>query len=391
MIPGERREPAARSRRTSIPGALGRTISSAAAAPAAMRRKLFSGGARIVFGLLVFSILVTAILLRPPKWLSDFDQSFYLTIAYDLAHHGVFSNGMFDAVDSTVATPPPGTFFAPLYPWLIVGAAKIDDRFAAAVDCSVEANHKVRDGAECEVYARPMHLLHAAFLALGVLAIALAAELIFSSSAVFWLAGILATLALLPDADLFSFVMTESISFSLYSIAALALVLALKAPRIRNVVLAGGLFGLLCLTRASFVVLAPLGVGLIVVNGRWLSPAPWRSIFEPGARVRARMAVGRRAVDRSQRRLGRKVGADGGIRLRHADRAFRFRRHERAGIPAGIPVLPAGDRRARGRPGVRPRGHGKVRLLHAEQLFPRRPFASRQAGRGSRPARSADQ
>jgi hypothetical protein len=279
MIPGERREPAARSGKTSIPGALGRTISSPAAAPAAMRRKLFSGAARIVFGLLVFSILVTAILLRPPKWLSDFDQSFYLTIAYDLAHHGVFSNGMFDAVDSTVATPPPGTFFAPLYPWLIVGAAKIDDRFAAAVDCSVEANHKVRDGAECEVYARPMHLLHAAFLALGVLAIALAAELIFSSSAVFWLAGILATLALLPDADLFSFVMTESISFLLYSIAALALVLALKAPRIRNVVLAGGLFGLLCLTRASFVVLAPLGVGLIVVNGRWLSPAPWRSIL----------------------------------------------------------------------------------------------------------------
>ena len=47
-----------------------------------------------------------------------------------------------------------------------------------------------------------MHIMHAAFLTLGVLAIALAAELIFTSSAVFWLAGSLATLALLPDAPI---------------------------------------------------------------------------------------------------------------------------------------------------------------------------------------------
>ena len=70
-------------------------------------------------------------------------------------------------------------------------------------------------------------------LTLGVLAIALAAEIIFASGAVFWLAGILATVALLPDADLFSFVMTESVTFSLYSLAAFALVLALQAPRRR--------------------------------------------------------------------------------------------------------------------------------------------------------------
>ena len=66
-----------------------------------------------------------------------------------------------------------------------------------------------------------MHIMHAALLAIGVLAIALAAEMIFASTMTFWLAGILATLALLADADLFSFVMTESITFSLYSLAAL--------------------------------------------------------------------------------------------------------------------------------------------------------------------------
>ncbi len=54
-----------------------------------------------------------------------------------------------------------------------------------------------------------MQLIHAALLAVGVLAIAFAAEIILASSPAFWLAGVLATIALLPDADLFAFVMTR--------------------------------------------------------------------------------------------------------------------------------------------------------------------------------------
>jgi hypothetical protein len=238
--------------------------------------RLFDCGARVVFGLIVFAVLATAILLQPPKWLMDFDQSFYLTVAHDLDHYGVFSNGVFDQVNSSVSTPPPGKFFGPVYPWLVLAAMKVDARFAEAVDCAVAANEKIRDGTECEVYAAPMHLMHAALLTLGVLAIALAAEIIFASVAVFWLAGILATLALLPDADLFSFVMTESVTFSLYSIAALALVLALQAPRVGRILLAGVLFGLLTLTRASFLVLAPVAVALFAVKDVWLAHAGWR-------------------------------------------------------------------------------------------------------------------
>ena len=247
-----------------------------------MQHRLLGCGLRIVFGLLVFAVLATAILIRPAKWLGDFDQSFYLTIAYDLNHHGVFSNGVFDKVNSTVAVPSPGIFFGPVYPWLIVAATKIDGRFAQAVDCSVQANASAPGSVECDVYARPMHIMHAAFLTLGVIAIALAAELIFASSAVFWLAGSLATVALLPSADLFSFVMTESITFSLYSIAALALVLALKAPSVARIVLVGLLFGMLCLTRPSFVVLAPVAIGLIAINDIWFSPARWRAVLIHG-------------------------------------------------------------------------------------------------------------
>jgi hypothetical protein len=180
-------------------------------------RKLFDIGARIVFGVLIFAVLAAAILTRPPKSPNDFDQAYYLTIAYDLDHHGVFSNGLLDDVNSTVAVPPPGMFFGPLYPWLIAGVTKIDARFATSVDCAVEANHGARPDTECEIYVQPMHLIHALLLALGVLAVARAAEVMFARRMVFWLAGALATGALLAEADVFSFLMTESMTFSLYS------------------------------------------------------------------------------------------------------------------------------------------------------------------------------
>ena len=233
-----------------------------------MRGALISRASRVVFGLVIFATLATAILLRTPKWLSDFDQSFYITVAYDLVHHGVFSNGVFDTVDSTRETPPPGRFFAPVYPAVVAALMKLDPRFARAADCSVESNAGSRPGSECEVYARPAHIANAVFLTVGVLAVALAAELIVGMVAAFWLAGVLATAALLPDADLFSFVMTESITFGHYSLALLALVWSLRAPALGRFLVAGALLGLLVLTRASYVVLFFIVPVLIVIAMR---------------------------------------------------------------------------------------------------------------------------
>ena len=221
--------------------------------------------------LLIFVAMLTAILTRPPKWLSDFDQAAYLTIAYDIARHGVFSNGIFDNVNSTVTPPPPGMFFAPVYPWLIVLASKVDARFARALECSVEANHGMRDGAACEVYARPVHIMHAAFLTAGVTATAAAADLVFRASRVFWPAAAIATLALLPEADLFSFAMTESVVFSLYSVAVLLLMRALRSPRMASFLFAGVMFGLLCLTRMAFAVLLVVGVGIVLAHGFFIA------------------------------------------------------------------------------------------------------------------------
>ncbi|MFL5061533.1 MAG: hypothetical protein ACJ8DQ_15705 [Xanthobacteraceae bacterium] len=238
-----------------------------------MARRFAGFGARVTFATFVFAALALAILSRPDKRLIDFDQSFYLTIAYDLDRHHVFSNGVFDDVDSTTAPPPPGMFFSPLYPWLLVGAMKVDPRFAAAVTCTIEANEKQRDLGTCEIYARPIHLLHALLLALGVLAVARAGELIIPDRRVFYGAGLLATLGLAAEAELFSYVMTESLWFSLYSLLMLAFLSGLRTAHTRAFVAAGALLGLLCLARASFLVLAPTLLGVMVVHARWFSAA----------------------------------------------------------------------------------------------------------------------
>src|SRR5712691_12074881 len=213
---------------------------------------------RIALLAAAFVALAAAIASQIPKGLSDFDQSFYLTIAYDIDRYGVFSNGMFDKTDSTREAPPPGMFFVPGYPLLVLAAMKMDSRFAKAVECSVEANHNKGNAAECEVYATPIHIIHAFLLALGVVAVALSGELIFGSARVFWLAGVLAAGSLSAKADLFSYIMTESMTVSLYSIFALFAVLAWKTSRMRYFALAGTFLGLLCLTRPSFVILMPV-------------------------------------------------------------------------------------------------------------------------------------
>ncbi|HEY2231674.1 MAG TPA: hypothetical protein VGI22_28830 [Xanthobacteraceae bacterium] len=233
-----------------------------------------SGPSRIVLALVAMVVLATAILSQPARRLSDFDQLFYVTIAYDLDRYGVFSNSIFDNVDSTVQAPPAGMFFGPVYPTLVLAAMKIDRRFAAAARCSVEAINEHRDEATCEPYATPVRFIHAILLTLGVLAIAVAGELMFRSRAIFWLAGMLATIGLAAEADIFSFVMTEAVTFAIYSLCLLGVVLAWTTGRLRHFILAGGLLGLLCLTRPSFLVLLPLVAGLSLLHGYRLCDPP---------------------------------------------------------------------------------------------------------------------
>jgi hypothetical protein len=213
--------------------------------------------ARIGLCIVAFVTLSALILNRPAWTLQDFDQPFYITIAYDLDKWSVFSNGRLGEIDSTSARPQPGMFFGPVYPSLILGAMKLDARFAEAVRCSVEAIRDHRDEATCEPYELPMRLLNAFLLALGIVAVASTAELIFPRRWIFLLAGALALTAAAFECGIFSYIMTESTIFSVYSVFAWATVLAWRSARVRHFALSGGLLGLLCLTKPSYLVLFP--------------------------------------------------------------------------------------------------------------------------------------
>jgi hypothetical protein len=225
--------------------------------------------ARIAFVVAVFAVLAGALLTRPLKRLTDFDQSFYLTIAYDLVHHGTFSNGIFDDVDSTRAKPKPGMFFAPLYPLTVAAVAALDSRFAATLDCTIEANEKHRPLASCDTYARPMFLVHAALLTIGVVAAAATGEIIFGGIAVFYLAAVLATLGVLWEADLFSHLMTESLSFCVQNLLGFAMVRALHSGRWPAWALAGVAAGIAATARPPYLLLVPLGLVFIAAVALW--------------------------------------------------------------------------------------------------------------------------
>jgi hypothetical protein len=230
---------------------------------------------RTLFMLLVFAILLTAIASRVPKRLNDFDQSFYLTIAYDLQRHATFSNGIFDNVDSISQVPPPGMFFVPVYPALVLLAMQADARFATAVDCAERANHGKADGASCDIYARPINALHAAFLTLGIFAIGMTAALVTGAPWAFFAAAAFATAGLIFEAELFSYIMTESVSFGLFSLMGLLLVRALKDGRAESWGVLGLALGVLTLTKPSFAILAPVTGAVLCIA--WLMTRPRRA------------------------------------------------------------------------------------------------------------------
>jgi len=134
----------------------------------------------VKFSVVVVSLLTIglSILARPDWKLRNFDQVFYVTIAYDLDRYGVFSDGIFDPVDSSVQPAQPGMFFGPVFPAMVFAVMKLDHRFAEAVRCSVESDRGHRDESTCETYEVPIRILNSVLLAIGAAVIGLAADLI---------------------------------------------------------------------------------------------------------------------------------------------------------------------------------------------------------------------
>ena len=234
---------------------------------------------KLVVCIFAFLTLNLTILHRPDWKLRDFDQVHYVTIAYDMDRYGVFSNGIFDPIDSSVRPAQPGMFFGPVFPAIILGVMKLDDRFAEAVRCSVDSNRGHHDESTCEAYEVPIRLLNAVLLVIGVAAVGFAAELIFLRARLaFVFAGLFATAALAIEADIFSYVMTESVIFAIYSVFAWLWLRALIRPGAGSFAIAGGVLGLLCLTKPSFLALLPLAAGIILFGGFKTATTPrWGS------------------------------------------------------------------------------------------------------------------
>src|SRR5262249_33945666 len=227
----------------------------------------------IKFGAIIASLLTIglSILVRPDWKLRDFDQVFYVTIAYDLDRYGTFSDGIFDPVDSSVQPAQSGMFFGPVFPAMVFVAMKLDQRFAQAVHCSVDSNRGHRDESACEAYEVPIRLFDSLLLAIGAAAIGFAAELLFQRTHwTFLFASLLATAAVANEAHILSFVMTESAIFAIYSIFAWTLVRAIMQPAIIRFVIAGAALGLLTLTKPSFAALLPAALGIVFAFGYWL-------------------------------------------------------------------------------------------------------------------------
>jgi hypothetical protein len=223
----------------------------------------------VVVSLLIFGL---SILIRPDWKLRDFDQVFYVTIAYDLDRYGTFSDGIFDPVDSSVQPAQPGMFFGPVFPALVFTVMKLDHRFADAVRCSVDSNRGHRDESSCEAYEAPIRVLNSVLLTIGAAAIGFAAELIFRQPPwTFLFAVLFATAALVSETHIFSFVMTESAIFAIYSVFAWTLLRALMRPAAIRFAIAGAILGLLSLTKPSFAALLPVALAMVFAFGYWIS------------------------------------------------------------------------------------------------------------------------
>ncbi|WP_419729044.1 hypothetical protein [Lichenicola sp.] len=147
--------------------------------------------------------------------LSSYDQGFYLGIAYDLVHHGRFTDGYRFAGGDADTIRPPGMRFTPLYPALLAAVATVDPGFRHNLDCLVAT----RGQGTCGRGAGPMRSLQLLMMAATFWMIWWSGWACTGRIRTGWLALGLALLTaplLLLSVD---YLMTESISLLLFTAA----------------------------------------------------------------------------------------------------------------------------------------------------------------------------
>ena len=190
---------------------------------------------------------------RPP--LRTFDQPFYLGIAYDLVHHGRFTDGYRFSAVQTDGLRASGMRFAPLVPLTLAGEAELDPTLRRNMDCLVLGRGHDRTCGAAAPLARLVQFAMLAATLWMVLPIALEAGLAPRAAAASLALALLAAPTLLSTA---TYLMTEIPTLLFTTAGAWAFVRAVRRGRRRDAALAGLLFGLAALCRPAFLYLPAL-------------------------------------------------------------------------------------------------------------------------------------
>lgn len=214
----------------------------------------FSFGRRILEPVLAMTLILAATSALWPRTkvypFAVFDQPFYIGIAYDLVHHGRFTDGYFFSPGPSNMPRPSGMRRAPLYPALLAGLAEIDPRFAQGMDCLVRSRGH---DSTCPHAAPLPRLLQ--FLMLGAFYLLVwgMARRVTRSKRVGWIALGLALLTAPSLLNYVNYMMTEITALTLGTAAMFTGVRGLDRPHdARWLALSGAFAGLASLTRPAF-------------------------------------------------------------------------------------------------------------------------------------------
>ena len=199
------------------------------------------------------------------------DEVTYMAIALPLFDTGIYQDGNFSQTNGKEGKNKEGMFFAPLYPTFLTGLMKLSAPFADTVRCSVK--HRIPE--EIAKKCAPLNLqimivIQIILMSLGAVCAFAAAHILTANKIASWLA--FAFLFTGKDyAELATVSMNESLLLPLFSFSMLAFLLAWKKQSLAWTALCGIGFGLLCITKPSFVYMLLFAVPFFTLVSLWNS------------------------------------------------------------------------------------------------------------------------
>ena len=238
-------------------------------------RAVFSG---MVIPLQVICVVVGMVRAgQTPMKFWDFDQPFYLGIAYDLDHSGRFTDGYRFAEPGPDGSRPSGMRFAPLYPAFLAAVSRIDGRLRAGMDCLVASRGADLACSSAAPVARGVQLLEVTGILWMIWWMGCALS---GSAAMGWVSlglALFTTPLLVRSADA---LMTETLCLSLTTLASVcgvAMVRGAGGGVFLWALATGAALGSASLTRPAFlylVIVYALCLGGVAA-WRWRAAAGW--------------------------------------------------------------------------------------------------------------------